>query len=82
MQVEPGVAVQPVPKIPWPQADFLCTMVLARRAFRLPSYRLPFVAPSAASSSPAATRFSSTPAARPAKKVLAGQKNAVVVGIR
>ena len=31
-------------KIPWPQADFLCTMVLARRAFRLPSYRLPFVA--------------------------------------
>jgi DNA polymerase III epsilon subunit-like protein len=31
-------------EIPWPQADFLCTMVLARRAFRLPSYRLPFVA--------------------------------------
>lgn len=31
-------------KIPWPRADFLCTMVLARRAFRLPSYQLPFVA--------------------------------------
>jgi DNA polymerase III epsilon subunit-like protein len=31
-------------KIPWPHVDFLCTMVLARRAFRLPSYRLPFVA--------------------------------------
>jgi DNA polymerase-3 subunit epsilon len=31
-------------KIPWPQANFLCTMVLARKAFRLPSYRLPFVA--------------------------------------
>jgi len=30
--------------IPWPQVDFLCTMVLARRAFPLPSYRLPFVA--------------------------------------
>jgi DNA polymerase III epsilon subunit-like protein len=30
--------------IPWPSADFLCTMVLARRAYRLPSYRLPFVA--------------------------------------
>jgi hypothetical protein len=24
--------------------DFLCTMVLARRAYRLPSYGLPFVA--------------------------------------
>jgi DNA polymerase-3 subunit epsilon len=30
--------------IPWPTVDFLCTMVLARRAYRLPSYRLPFVA--------------------------------------
>src|ERR1022692_3523498 len=30
--------------IPWPSADFLCTLVLARRAYRLPSYRLPFVA--------------------------------------
>jgi DNA polymerase-3 subunit epsilon len=28
----------------WPTIDFLCTMVLARRAYRLPSYRLPFVA--------------------------------------
>lgn len=28
----------------WPSFDFLCTMVLARRAYRLPSYRLPFVA--------------------------------------
>jgi DNA polymerase III epsilon subunit-like protein len=27
-----------------PAVDFLCTMVLARRAYRLPSYRLPFVA--------------------------------------
>lgn len=31
-------------KIPWPQANFLCTMVLARKAFQLPSYRLAFVA--------------------------------------
>lgn len=31
-------------QIPWPQVDFLCTLLLARRAFRLPSYRLPFVA--------------------------------------
>ena len=30
--------------IPWPSVDFLCTLVLARRAWRLPSYRLPFVA--------------------------------------
>jgi DNA polymerase-3 subunit epsilon len=30
--------------IPWPRLDFLCTMLLARRALRLPSYRLPFVA--------------------------------------
>jgi DNA polymerase-3 subunit epsilon len=31
-------------QIAWPSIDFLCTLVLARRAFRLPSYRLPFVA--------------------------------------
>ena len=31
-------------EIAWPSIDFLCTLVLARRAFRLPSYRLPFVA--------------------------------------
>jgi DNA polymerase-3 subunit epsilon len=31
-------------QIQWPSFDFLCTLVLARRAFRLPSYRLPFVA--------------------------------------
>ncbi len=30
--------------IPWPSVDFLCTLVLARRAWRLPSYSLPFVA--------------------------------------
>ena len=30
--------------IPWPSVDFLCTLVLARRAWRLPSYRLSFVA--------------------------------------
>ncbi len=30
--------------LPWPSVDFLCTLVLARRAYRLPSYRLPFVA--------------------------------------
>jgi DNA polymerase-3 subunit epsilon len=30
--------------IAWPSVDFLCTLVLARRAYRLPSYRLPFVA--------------------------------------
>jgi len=30
--------------VPWPSVDFLCTLVLARRAYRLPSYRLPFVA--------------------------------------
>lgn len=27
----------------WPTIDFLCTLALARRAFSLPSYRLPFV---------------------------------------
>ena len=31
-------------QIPGPHIDFLCTLVLARRIFRLPSYRLPFVA--------------------------------------
>jgi DNA polymerase III epsilon subunit-like protein len=31
-------------QIAWPRVDYLCTLVLARRAFRLPSYRLPFVA--------------------------------------
>ena len=30
--------------VPLPSADFLCTMLLARQVFRLPSYRLPFVA--------------------------------------
>ena len=30
--------------IPCPSVDFLCTMVLARKAYSLPSYRLPFVA--------------------------------------
>ena len=29
--------------IQWPAMQFLCTMVLARRALSLPSYRLPFV---------------------------------------
>ncbi len=29
--------------IEWPELRFLCTMVLARRALSLPSYRLPFV---------------------------------------
>jgi DNA polymerase-3 subunit epsilon len=28
----------------WPSADFLCTLILARRAYQLPCYRLPFVA--------------------------------------
>jgi DNA polymerase-3 subunit epsilon len=31
-------------EISCPPVDFLCTLVLARRAFRLPSYSLPFVA--------------------------------------
>lgn len=31
-------------QVPWPRIDFLCTLVLARRALRLPSYRLSFVA--------------------------------------
>ncbi len=30
-------------QIDWPPMSFLCTLVLARRAFALPSYRLPFV---------------------------------------
>ena len=29
--------------IEWPEMQFLCTLVLARRALSLPSYRLPFV---------------------------------------
>jgi DNA polymerase-3 subunit epsilon len=29
--------------VPWPFMRFLCTLVLARKALRLPSYRLPFV---------------------------------------
>lgn len=29
--------------IEWPALTFLCTLVIARRAFALPSYRLPFV---------------------------------------
>lgn len=32
-----------VDNITWPEMKFLCTLVLARRAFSLPSYRLPFV---------------------------------------
>jgi DNA polymerase III epsilon subunit-like protein len=32
-----------VDNIEWPGMQFLCTLVLARRAMRLPSYRLPFV---------------------------------------
>ena len=32
-----------VDNIEWPAMRFLCTMVLARRALSLPSYRLPFV---------------------------------------
>lgn len=30
-------------EIEWPELRFLCTLVLSRRAFDLPSYRLPFV---------------------------------------
>lgn len=30
--------------LPYPSLDFLCSMVLSRRALNLPSYRLPFVA--------------------------------------
>lgn len=32
-----------VDNIEWPSVDFLCTLVMGRRAFSLPSYRLPFV---------------------------------------
>jgi hypothetical protein len=32
-----------VDNIEWPEMHFLCTMVIARRALSLPSYRLPFV---------------------------------------
>lgn len=35
-----------VDNIPWPEMRFLCTLVLARRALALPTYRLPFVAES------------------------------------
>ncbi|MGU3425819.1 PolC-type DNA polymerase III, partial [Microbacterium paraoxydans] len=35
-----------VDNIEWPELKFLCTLVLARRALSLPSYRLPFVAES------------------------------------
>jgi DNA polymerase III epsilon subunit-like protein len=35
-----------VDNIEWPEMRFLCTMVMARRALSLPSYRLPFVAES------------------------------------
>jgi DNA polymerase III subunit epsilon len=31
-------------RVPCPEVGTLCTMLLSRRAFRLPSYRLPFVA--------------------------------------
>ncbi len=30
--------------LPWPRLDFVCTMVLSRRALSLDSYRLPYVA--------------------------------------
>ena len=32
--------------IEWPEMNFLCTLVMARRALALPTYRLPFVAES------------------------------------
>ncbi|WP_434923259.1 exonuclease domain-containing protein (plasmid) [Glutamicibacter sp. PAEs-4] len=32
--------------IQWPEFDFLCTLVMARKALALPSYRLPYVAAS------------------------------------
>ncbi|KAB7742949.1 hypothetical protein GA707_14940 [Nostocoides sp. F2B08] len=32
-----------VDNIEWPEMRFLCTLVMSRRAIRLPSYRLPFV---------------------------------------
>ncbi|RYB89316.1 hypothetical protein EUA06_15105 [Nocardioides glacieisoli] len=35
-----------VDNIEWPELRFLCTMVMARRALSLPSYRLPYVAES------------------------------------
>ena len=35
-----------VDNIEWPEMRFLCSMVMARRALSLPSYRLPFVAES------------------------------------
>jgi len=33
-----------IDQLPYPTMDFLCTMVMARRALSIPSYRLPFVA--------------------------------------
>ena len=33
--------------ITWPDVNYLCTMVLARRIYAIPSYRLPFVAEAA-----------------------------------
>lgn len=35
-----------VDNIEWPEVRFLCTLVMARRALALPTYRLPFVAES------------------------------------
>ncbi len=35
-----------VDQIEWPELNFLCSLVLARRVLSLPSYRLPFVAES------------------------------------
>ena len=35
-----------VDSIEWPELNFLCTLVLARRALALPTYRLPYVAES------------------------------------
>lgn len=35
-----------IDNIEWPELRFLCTLVLARRALTLPTYRLPFVAES------------------------------------
>ena len=35
-----------VDNIEWPTLRFLCTLVLSRRALRLPTYRLPYAAES------------------------------------
>jgi len=37
--------------IEWPEMRFLCTLVMARRAMALPTYRLPFLAETLASHS-------------------------------